>query len=178
MEKDIENCLKVLEAGGIILYPTDTVWGLGCDATNPDAVAALYALKRRRDSKSMLSLVDSRESLLRWVGELPENAEATLAEAILAEPGRPTTVIYPSPRGLAPGLIAEDGSAGFRISGEAFTRELCRRFGRPVVSTSANISGEPRQHASRKSLLKYSGPWTTPSTTAAMTWRKNPQAGF
>lgn len=138
MEKDLEECLTVLRSGGIIVYPTDTVWGIGCDATNAEAVAKIYALKRRSDSKSMLSLLDSEENLQKWVAEIPQTVRD-----ILKENERPTTIIYASPDGLAENLLAEDGSAGIRISRESFSRELCRRFGKPIVSTSANISGSP-----------------------------------
>lgn len=136
--QEIEKCTEVLKNGGIIIYPTDTVWGIGCDATNPDAVAAVYALKRRSDSKSMLALTDSTENLKKWVSNVPKAALEYIEDS-----SRPTTVIYSNPLGLASNLLAEDGSVGIRISNENFSRELCRRFGRPIVSTSANISGRP-----------------------------------
>lgn len=138
IDREVESALKVLRAGGIILYPTDTVWGIGADATNPDAVAKIYALKRREDSKSMLSLVESTESLYLWLDNVPETALMLLEAAV-----DPLTIIYDSPRGLAPNLLAEDGSAGMRVTKERFTARLCRRLGRPLVSTSANISGSP-----------------------------------
>jgi L-threonylcarbamoyladenylate synthase len=126
---DLEQAIRVLQSGGVILYPTDTVWGIGCDATNEQAVARVYSIKEREDTKSMLVLVDSSERLDAYP-DLPEQA-------------RPTTVIYPNAHGLAKNLIAADGSIGIRITNEAFSQALCRQFGKPIVSTSANISGEP-----------------------------------
>lgn len=138
LERDIERCVEVLRRGGIILYPTDTVWGIGCDACNSDAVERIFALKQRSDSKSMLMLVDSQEMLQEWVEDVPAQALRLISEA-----ENPTTVIYDHPVGIAPQLIAEDGSAGFRITGELYSARLCRRLGKPLVSTSANISGRP-----------------------------------
>ena len=138
MDEDIKKALECLRAGGILLYPTDTVWGLGCDATNPEAVARIYALKRRNDAKSMLTLVDSLPTLERWLHNLPETAEMLIETA-----ASPLTIIYDSPKGVADNLKAEDGSLGIRITSERFSKELCRRFGKPIVSTSANISGNP-----------------------------------
>lgn len=137
-DDDIREALATLRKGGIILYPTDTVWGIGADATNPEAVARIYQLKQRADSKSMLALLDSVDSLYRWLENVPETAIQLIEVAV-----EPLTIIYDSPRGVAPALLAEDGSLGIRITGEAFSRELCRRLGRPLVSTSANISGRP-----------------------------------
>lgn len=135
---DLESAVAALKAGGVILYPTDTVWGIGCDATRPDAVARIYSIKRRVDSKAMISLVSDTAMLERWVDDIPE-AALQLAEAAV----RPMTIIYDHPRGLAPGLLAPDGSAAIRIASDEFCRSLCRRLRRPLVSTSANISGEP-----------------------------------
>lgn len=137
-ENDLQRCIEVLRSGGIIVYPTDTIWGIGCDATNAAAVARIYFLKQRSDSKSMLMLVSSVEMLHEWVTDIPEAFEKQL---LLME--RPTTVIYDTPRGIAENLLAEDGSAGFRVTREAFSKALCERLGRPLVSTSANISGRP-----------------------------------
>lgn len=134
---DIEKCLKILSDGGVILYPTDTVWGIGCDATNPEAVAKVYEIKERVNSKAMLSIVDSEAALERWVNDIPEITWELLDAAV-----DPMTVIYDHPHGIAPNLLAEDGSAAFRISKERFSSELARRFRRPIVSTSANIAGE------------------------------------
>lgn len=135
--QDIRNALDVLRRGGVILYPTDTVWGLGCDATNPEAVERIFRIKNRRDGKSMLSLVGSLAQLERTVKTVPEVAYQLLEAAV-----DPVTVIYDSPVGLAPALLADDGSAGIRVTDEQFSRELCRAFRRPIVSTSANKSGK------------------------------------
>lgn len=132
------EALRILEDGGLILYPTDTVWGIGCDATNPDAVARIYSLKQRADSKSMLVIVDSVESLAKWVETIPEKAIDSIRHS-----DSPLTIIYDSPRNIAPNLLASDGSLGIRITSDPYSRELCRHFGKPIVSTSANISGSP-----------------------------------
>ncbi|MBR1481121.1 MAG: Sua5/YciO/YrdC/YwlC family protein [Paludibacteraceae bacterium] len=147
--EDIESALSVLRSGGVLVYPTDTVWGIGCDATNAAAVAKVYALKRRVDSKSMLVLVDSVARLERYV-EVPD-AAWQLLEAVSSDSTeetcmpeqRPLTIIYPGAHGLAPNLPAEDGSVGVRVTNEVFSQTLCRRLGRPIVSTSANVSGCP-----------------------------------
>lgn len=136
-EQDLRNALETLRGGGVIIYPTDTIWGIGCDATNSDAVKKIYDLKRRIESKSMLALVDSEGALERWVDDIPEVAWELIEAAV-----RPLTIIYDHPKGIAPNLLADDGSLGVRITGEKFSRELCRRLRRPLVSTSANISGE------------------------------------
>ena len=135
---DLDAALDILRAGGIILYPTDTVWGIGCDATNEEAVRAIYRLKQRSDSKSMLVLLDEAEKLDSYVC-VPASARALLLE----EKDRPLTIIYPEARNVACGLIAEDGSLGIRLTNEAFSKALCRELGHPLVSTSANLSGEP-----------------------------------
>lgn len=139
LDADIENAASAMEAGGIILYPTDTVWGLGCDACNSAAVKRLYELKQRSESKSVISLVHSVEMLRRYVDDFDE----VVCEPILCDAQRPTTVIFGNVRGLAPEVVSSDGSAAFRLTREAFSAGLCRRFGRPVVSTSANFSGRP-----------------------------------
>lgn len=126
-----------MKAGGIILYPTDTVWGIGCDATNAEAVSKIYKLKRREDSKSMLSLVGNEGQLQRWVEDIPEAAWMLIDAAV-----KPLTIIYDKPKGLASNLLAEDGSAGLRITNELFSKTLCERLRVPIVSTSANIAGE------------------------------------
>lgn len=159
-KEDIQQALKVLREGGIIVYPTDTVWGIGCDATNAEAVAKIYALKKREDSKSMLVLLDSAAKLDYYV-DVPEAAEmligATLnggmsatkslnGDASLNDEAKPLTIIYPNARHLAPNLIAEDGSIGIRITDEPFSKALCAQLKRPIVSTSANISGQPTAH--------------------------------
>lgn len=135
--EDMARALETLRSGGIILYPTDTVWGIGCDATNPEAVRKIYELKRRADSHAMLSLVGSEGQLQQFVGDIPDVAWQLIDVAV-----NPLTIIYSHPRGIAPNLLAEDGSAGFRITSELFSRTLCERLRHPIVSTSANISGE------------------------------------
>jgi len=138
MQEDIKKALEVLKKGGTILYPTDTVWGLGCDATNVQAVARLYEIKKRQDSKSMLVLIDQDGRLNSYVREIPE-----IAWELIDASDKPITIIYPLAKNLAANLIAEDGSIGIRISGDEFCVELIKRFNKPIVSTSANISGEP-----------------------------------
>ena len=127
-----------MKKGGVILYPTDTVWGIGCDATNAEAVAKIYKIKRREESKAMICLVDSDNRVQRYVRDVPEVAWDVMTLAT-----KPTTVILDGADGLAPNLIAEDGSIAIRITREEFSKELCYRMQRPIVSTSANISGEP-----------------------------------
>jgi L-threonylcarbamoyladenylate synthase len=136
-EKDIEQCLKVLENGGVILYPTDTVWGLGCDATNANAVAAIYSMKQRDEKKSMIILLE-KESDIQNFAKAPSDA----IKEIIKNKNRPTTIIYPSVKGLAQNLINEDGTVAIRIPNDSFSVDLIAAFGRPIVSTSANISGE------------------------------------
>lgn len=137
-QDDIDKALEVLRSGGIILYPTDTVWGIGCDATNADAVARIFSLKQRADAKSMLVLVDDIPALERIIPVMPE-----VAYDIVELSDRPITIIYDGAVGVAPALVAEDGSLGVRVTREAFSSALCRALRRPLVSTSANISGEP-----------------------------------
>lgn len=137
---DLREAVRVLRAGGVILYPTDTVWGIGCDATNEAAVQRIFDIKHRADSKSMLVLLDGAGKLQGYVERVPDTAW-TLLEA--SEGGKPLTIIYPKAKNLAKNLIAEDGSVGIRITREAFSRALCEQLHRPIVSTSANISGEP-----------------------------------
>ena len=139
-KEDLQQALKVLRAGGVILYPTDTVWGIGCDATNTDAVARVYEIKRRVDSKAMLVLLDGAGKLQGYMDKVPETAWMLLEAS---EGQRPMTIIYPRARNLAPNLLAEDGSVGIRITQEPFSKALCEQLRRPIVSTSANFSGEP-----------------------------------
>ena len=138
IEEDIKKAVEVLRSGGVILYPTDTVWGIGCDATNEEAVRKVYEIKHRDDSKAMICLVDSDVRLQRYVRNVPE-----VAWDLIELSERPTTVILDGVTGLAPNLIAEDGSIAVRVTKETFSKELCYRFQKPLVSTSANISGEP-----------------------------------
>ena len=141
-EQDIKNAIEVLRQGGVILYPTDTVWGIGCDATNSEAVKRVYDIKQRDDSKALICLVDSDARLQRYVRNVPDVAWQ-LIDSLKDGDARPTTLILDGAINLAPNLIAEDGSIALRITQEAFSKELCYRFQKAVVSTSANISGEP-----------------------------------
>lgn len=138
IEEDIREAAECMKRGGIILYPTDTVWGIGCDATNAGAVQKIYKLKQRDERKSMLALVDGEAMLDRYVRDVPEVAWQLTEAAV-----EPLTVIYDHPEGVASNLVAEDGSLGVRISQERYSSGLCRRLRRPVVSTSANVSGTP-----------------------------------
>ncbi|MDY5813552.1 MAG: L-threonylcarbamoyladenylate synthase [Bacteroides sp.] len=138
MTEDIKEACRVLEAGGVILYPTDTVWGIGCDATNEEAVRRVYEIKKRADSKAMLVLVDSPVKIDFYVREVP-----SVAWDLIEVADKPLTIIYPTARNLATNLLAEDGSVGIRVTGEKFSKSLCQRFRKAIVSTSANISGEP-----------------------------------
>lgn len=137
-QEDIQKAVEVMRKGGVILYPTDTVWGIGCDATNPEAVSKVYKIKRRDDSKALVCLVDSDVRLQRYVRNVPDVAWQ-LIDAVV----KPTTLILDEAVNLADNLIAEDGSIGIRITNEPFSKELCYRFQKAIVSTSANISGEP-----------------------------------
>ena len=127
--------------GGVILYPTDTIWGIGCDATNPEAVKRVYDIKRRADSKAMLVLVDSAVKVDFYVNEVPDVAWDLIELAT-----RPLTIIYDGARNLAPNLLAEDGSVGIRVTQERFSQQLCRQYRKAIVSTSANLSGTPSPH--------------------------------
>lgn len=135
---EAKKCVDIMRKGGVILYPTDTVWGIGCDATNPEAVKRVYEIKKREDSKALLLLVDSADRLARYVGEVP-----AVAWDLIELTTKPLTIIYDGARNLAPNLIAEDCSVGIRVTSELFSKELCYRFQKAVVSTSANVSGEP-----------------------------------
>lgn len=136
---DIARACRVVEQGGVILYPTDTVWGLGCDAANAAAVRRIYRIKQRADSKALILLVADIGMLRSHAAPLPPEAER-----LLAAPGaRPLTVVVDGGRGLAPEVLAADGSVGMRIPREEFVQGLCRALGRPLVSTSANLSGQP-----------------------------------
>ena len=137
-EEDIRKAVEVMRKGGVILYPTDTVWGIGCDATNEEAVRKVYGIKQRDDSKALICLVDSDARLQRYVRDVPD-----VAWQIIDCCDRPTTLILDGAVNLALNLIAEDGSIGIRITQEPFSKELCYRFQKAIVSTSANISGEP-----------------------------------
>lgn len=137
-KEDMAEAVRVLKAGGVILYPTDTVWGLGCDATNAEAVERIYRIKQRQDSKALIVLADSEAMISRYVAEVPEVAWDVIELAT-----RPTTVIFDRGLNLAPNLLAQDGSVGIRLSREAFSSQLCFHLRKPIVSTSANVSGQP-----------------------------------
>ncbi len=135
---EIENALKVLKNGGVILYPTDTIWGIGCDATNEYAVEKIYHIKRREKNKSMIVLLDSTKQLENYVSNVPP-----IAYELIATAERPTTIIYPEAKNIAKNAIAADGSIAIRIPNNEFCIQLIKAFGKPIVSTSANFSGEP-----------------------------------
>lgn len=135
---DVAKAVEVMKKGGVILYPTDTVWGIGCDATNAEAVKTVYEIKRRDDSKALICLIDSDIRLQRYARDIPD-----VAWDLLTLPEKPTTVILDGISNLADNLYAEDGSVGIRITQEEFSKQLCYRMQKPIVSTSANISGEP-----------------------------------
>lgn len=135
---DINKALDTLRAGGLILYPTDTIWGIGCDATNPAAVEQVYQLKGRAQGKSLIVLLDSENKLQSYVTEIPE-----VAYELIEYTERPLTIVYSGGKNLAPNLLADDGSIGIRIVKHPFCEQLLQRFRKPIVSTSANISGQP-----------------------------------
>lgn len=137
-EIDIKNAVECLRKGGVILYPTDTVWGIGCDATNEAAVRRIYEIKKREDSKAMLCLVDNPNRIQRYFRTVPDVAWDMIDCA-----EEPLTVILDGADGVAPSLIAEDGSLGMRVTKDQFSHDICYRLQKPLVSTSANISGEP-----------------------------------
>jgi len=136
MDKDLKIAVDILREGGTILYPTDTIWGIGCDATNPEAVSRVFDIKKRSDTKSMLVLVDTESRLMQYVDEVPEVAWQLIEVSV-----KPLTLIYSGAKNLAPNLIAENGSVGIRLPKDDFCRKLISRFKKPIVSTSANISG-------------------------------------
>ena len=137
LKQEIEAAVKVLKEGGVILYPTDTVWGIGCDAADKDAVARVFEIKEREDAKSLITLVADADMIGRYVKVIPQ-----MAIELIEVNDKPMTIIYPGAMGLAENVVAEDGSAGIRVPQSEFCRQLCRRFGGAIVSTSANISGE------------------------------------
>ena len=138
MKDEIKKACEVLQKGGVILYPTDTVWGIGCDATNEEAVKRVFEIKQRADSKAMLVLVDSPVKVDFYVQDVP-----SVAWDLIEMTTKPLTIIYDGARNLAPNLIAADGSVGIRVTSEEFSKQLCFRFRKAIVSTSANISGQP-----------------------------------
>ncbi len=135
---DIRKACEVMEKGGVILYPTDTIWGIGCDATNEEAVKRIFEIKHRADSKAMLILIDTAAKLNYYVKDVSD-----VAWDLIDLADKPMTIIYDGARNLAPNLLAEDGSVGIRVTNESFSKQLCQRFRKAIVSTSANISGNP-----------------------------------
>ena len=137
LQKEVDEAVRAMRAGGIILYPTDTVWGLGCDATNAAAVERIYKLKRSENKKSMLVLCASADMVVRYVNKAPG-----IAFEVMELATSPLTAILPGAAGVAENLIPEEGTLGVRIPDHEFCRRMLRALGRPIVSTSANISGE------------------------------------
>ena len=146
MQNQINNALVVLKNGGTILYPTDTIWGIGCDATNPNAIAKIYKIKKRIESKALISLVCNKAQLQNITNAIPDFDITT----------KPTTIIYPNSTGLDTSLLGADGSAAIRIVTDGFCKELIQKFGKPIISTSANISGEkhPKQFSEITDKIK------------------------
>lgn len=138
MKQEIRNCIEVLRKGGTILYPTDTIWGIGCDATNPKAVQKIFKIKKRMENKSLIVLLDRKEKLQEYVTSVPE-----IALDLVDNVKTPLTIIYPNARNLARNIIADDGTIAIRLTHFEFCYKLIRMFGKPIVSTSANISGQP-----------------------------------
>ncbi|ETN96059.1 L-threonylcarbamoyladenylate synthase [Zhouia amylolytica] len=138
LQSEIEKSLEVLNKGGLILYPTDTVWGIGCDATNPEAVKKVYDLKQREDSKALICLVSDTRMLAKYIYEVPE-----VAYQLLDASDKPTTIIYDNPINVAGNLVASDNTLAIRVASDEFCQRMVRQFKRPLVSTSANISGYP-----------------------------------
>lgn len=134
---DLSQALDTLRNGGLILYPTDTIWGIGCDATNEEAVRKVYALKGRDSTKSMIILLHNDNQLTSYVREIPE-----VAYELIEYSSKPLTIVYSNAKNLAPNVVAEDGSIGIRIVNHPFCEQLLQRFRKPIVSTSANISGD------------------------------------
>lgn len=142
IQREVGACLDVLNKGGTIVYPTDTIWGIGCDATNQNAVSRIYSIKKRMGSKNMIVLIDDASKLSLYVKKIP-----LITSDLLSNMNTPLTIIFPGGRNLAPNLLGADGSIAIRIVDHEFCRELIREFGRPVVSTSANLSGQPNPHS-------------------------------
>lgn len=138
VEEEIERTAEVLQHGGIIVYPTDTIWGIGCDATNEEAVARIFRMKQRADTKSMLVLVDSIDMIADYVEKIPE-----IALKLISDSKNSLTIIYPQAKNLAPNLISTDQTIGIRVTSDDFCKKIIQKLGKPIVSTSANISGEP-----------------------------------
>ena len=159
MKEIVEEAVRILKAGGVILYPTDTVWGLGCDATNPDAVAKVFAIKKRSEAKSLVVLAADLDMVARYIKQIP-----SIAIDLVEVNDAPMTIVYPGAVGLAPAVVAEDGSVGIRIPRHEFCHELLRRLRLPLVSTSANVSGEPSPAGFRDipQEIKDAADWCAP----------------
>ncbi len=170
MREDIKRAVEVMNKGGVILYPTDTIWGIGCDATNEEAVRKVYDIKRRNDSKALIALVDSEAKIEFYVRDVPEVAWDLMEYAT-----KPLTIIFDDARNLAGNLVAEDGSVALRQTHEPFSRELCQRMKRAIVSTSANISGQssPGNFSEIAEEVKQAVDYIC---TSRRDERKNPQA--
>jgi L-threonylcarbamoyladenylate synthase len=138
LNDEVAKALKVLQQGGIILYPTDTIWGIGCDASNAEAVQKIYALKQRAESKSMIILLDNDNKLASYVNNVPD-----IAYDLIEYAENPLTLVMPGAKNITPALIAADGSVGIRVTSHQFCQQLIQRLRKPLVSTSANISGQP-----------------------------------
>jgi L-threonylcarbamoyladenylate synthase len=137
MQEEIKKAVEVLRSGGVILYPTDTVWGIGCDATNESAVKKIFEIKKRNEVKSMLVLIDNAAKIQSYLDEVPE-----MAWDLIEFAEKPLTIIFPDAKNLATNLLGDDKSIGIRVTKEAFSKRLCEQFRKPIVSTSANLSGE------------------------------------
>ncbi|PTQ99313.1 L-threonylcarbamoyladenylate synthase [Mucilaginibacter yixingensis] len=138
LKDEVNKALKVIQDGGIILYPTDTIWGIGCDATNTEAIKKIYALKQREESKSMIILLDTDNKLQSYVQDVPE-----IAYNLIEYAENPLTLVMPGAKNISPALISSDGSVGMRVAKHDFCQQLIQRLRKPLVSTSANISGQP-----------------------------------
>ncbi|MCJ8210214.1 L-threonylcarbamoyladenylate synthase [Mucilaginibacter sp. RS28] len=138
LKEEVAKALKVIQEGGIILYPTDTVWGIGCDATNTEAIKKIFSLKQRDEAKSMIVLIETVNKLESYIREVPE-----IAFDLIEYAENPLTLIMPGAKNISPAVIAADGSVGIRVVKNAFCEQLIQRLRKPLVSTSANISGQP-----------------------------------
>lgn len=169
LEEQVSEALAVLKRGGIILYPTDTVWGIGCDATNPEAVEKIYRLKRRDDRKSMLVLLDRMDNVVRYVRQVPE-----VAWQLFEVADKPLTLVLPEACGLAPNLVPPEKTIGIRIPDHEFCRRLIHRLNRPLVSTSANLSGEasPRTFSEISAEIRGGVDWTADPAVEGKPTRK------
>ena len=167
MHEEVRKAGESLQKGFVILYPTDTIWGIGCDATNPEPVARVYRIKHRSDRKSMLVLIDDLSRLSSYVETIPD-----AALRLIESSEKPTTIIYPEAKNLATNLIASDGSIGIRITSDPFCRQLIRYIGKPIVSTSANISGK-RSPSSFREI----DPEVVEQVDYTVDWRKEEETG-